>query len=156
MRRRGRRVELEENVKKEKMVELLSDFIPTLTKEEVEETYKFINRETIDELYKTKMDWDYKMKNIATQIYLLSRIDIEKISEDDKKNILLFNTTTLEDYEKKINENKNSRIIRKNEYEEKDDYCDCDYDSVEYQTRFVDDPDVDSRLDENGIDWTCI
>ena len=47
------------------------------------------------------MDWDYKMKNIATQIYLLSRIDIEKISEDDKKNILLFNTTTLEDYEKK-------------------------------------------------------
>ena len=83
------------------MIELLSDFILTLTKEEVEETYKFINRETIDELYKTKIDWDYKMKNIATQIYLLSRIDIDKISEDDKKNILLFNTITLEDYEKK-------------------------------------------------------
>lgn len=135
-----------EERKKQNMIKWVANEIPGLTEKEVEESYSYVETR-LKKLYDKKIELEDELLSLATQIYLSSKglIDMKKIPPEDLPHLLMFDDISFSTYlDIKEDEEMNS-------YVPEDDYSE-----YEYRTRFVDDPEIDARLDENGIDWESI
>lgn len=140
-----KRLSFEER-KKQNMIKWVANEIPGLTEKEVKKSYSYVETK-LKKLYDKKIELEDELSSLATQIYLSSKglIDMEKIPSEDLPHLLMFDDISFSTY---LDIKEDEEI---NSYVPEDDYSE-----YEYITRFVDDPEIDARLDENGIDWESI